>query len=277
MRLVMTLLVRNEEDIVKENIDFHLSQGVDHVIAMNNLSTDCTRDVLLNYSSQGVLTLIDQEDDNYAQSEWVTEMALIAHRQLGADWIINNDADEFWFAENQNLKSFFDGLPYHVNLVRGQRNDMVCVEECHPQKDNQPFYRRMKYRTVYSANKLPKRPRAKVAHRSIPGARVMQGNHNVAGFAKKVFSSKELEILHYPLRSSQQFLQKINLGGKAYRNNKNLPKRIGHTWRNMYKELKKTGKISYLEENIYTFNQLDKMIEEGKVMLDSRLAIALDS
>ena len=277
MRLIMTLLVRNEEDVVKENIDFHLFQGVDHIVAMNNLSTDSTRDILSNYASQGVLTLIDQEDDDYAQSEWVTEMVSIAHYQFGADWIINNDADEFWFAENQNLKSFFEHLPNHINLVRGQRNDMVCVEGPNGQDDRQPFYRRMKYRTLYSPDTPLQRPGSKVAHRSLPGVRVMQGNHHVAGFPEKVFSAKELDILHYPLRSSKQFMQKINLGGKAYRNNKNLPKRIGHTWRHMYKELKKTGKISYLEENIYTFEQLDRMIDEGRVVLDSRLMAILDS
>ena len=29
MKLVMTLLVRDEEDIVADNLDFHLAQGVD--------------------------------------------------------------------------------------------------------------------------------------------------------------------------------------------------------------------------------------------------------
>ena len=29
MKLVMTLLLRDEEDIVADNLDFHLAQGVD--------------------------------------------------------------------------------------------------------------------------------------------------------------------------------------------------------------------------------------------------------
>jgi len=33
IKIVMTLLVRNEEDIIRENIEFHLSQGVSFFIA----------------------------------------------------------------------------------------------------------------------------------------------------------------------------------------------------------------------------------------------------
>ena len=47
--IVMTLLVRNEEDIIKNNIDYHLNQGIDHIIVTNNLSTDGTRDILESY------------------------------------------------------------------------------------------------------------------------------------------------------------------------------------------------------------------------------------
>ena len=39
-RVVMTLLVRNEEDVVAENILFHHAQGVESFLVMDNLSTD---------------------------------------------------------------------------------------------------------------------------------------------------------------------------------------------------------------------------------------------
>ncbi|HJM57083.1 MAG TPA: hypothetical protein QF446_07130 [Planctomycetota bacterium] len=40
VRLVMTLLVRNEEDILATNIEYHLARGVDFIIATDNLSDD---------------------------------------------------------------------------------------------------------------------------------------------------------------------------------------------------------------------------------------------
>ena len=40
MKLVMTLLVRDEEDIVEDHLVYHLNQGVDFVIATDNNSVD---------------------------------------------------------------------------------------------------------------------------------------------------------------------------------------------------------------------------------------------
>ena len=51
----MTLLVRNEEDIIRENIEFHLSQGVSYFIATDNRSIDGTADILREYEAKGVL------------------------------------------------------------------------------------------------------------------------------------------------------------------------------------------------------------------------------
>src|SRR4051794_32396739 len=53
MKLAMTLLVRNEEDILEANLDFHLSRGVDFVIAIDNNSEDDTGRILDAYASKG--------------------------------------------------------------------------------------------------------------------------------------------------------------------------------------------------------------------------------
>jgi len=42
MQLIMTLLVRDEEDIIQENIEYHLARGIDFIIATDNLSVDST-------------------------------------------------------------------------------------------------------------------------------------------------------------------------------------------------------------------------------------------
>jgi hypothetical protein len=55
MKIVMTLLLRDEEDIIRENLDFHYNQDVDFIIATDNLSVDGTKGILLEYQQQGRL------------------------------------------------------------------------------------------------------------------------------------------------------------------------------------------------------------------------------
>jgi|HubBroStandDraft_4_1064222.scaffolds.fasta_scaffold15179_1 hypothetical protein len=49
MKLVMTLLARDEEDILASNLDFHVAHGVDFFIATDNLSVDRTSEILRSY------------------------------------------------------------------------------------------------------------------------------------------------------------------------------------------------------------------------------------
>lgn len=78
MKIVMTLLVRDEEDIIRENIEYHLAQGVDYFIATDNRSNDATTDILKGYERKGVLHYCYEADDDYSQGEWVTRMARMA-------------------------------------------------------------------------------------------------------------------------------------------------------------------------------------------------------
>ena len=96
MKLVMTLLVRDEQDIIRENIEYHLAQGVDFFIATDNRSVDATTNILKEYEARGLLHYIYEGSDDYSQHAWVTRMARMAYKEFGADWVINNDADEFW-------------------------------------------------------------------------------------------------------------------------------------------------------------------------------------
>ena len=46
MRLIMTLLVRNERDIVRDQLRLHFALGVDAVIVTDNASSDGTPEVI---------------------------------------------------------------------------------------------------------------------------------------------------------------------------------------------------------------------------------------
>ena len=67
-RIIMTLLVRNEQDVIAENILFHFHQGVDAFIVMDNLSTDATVEIVHDLAHSIPIELRHQRDDTYSQS-----------------------------------------------------------------------------------------------------------------------------------------------------------------------------------------------------------------
>ena len=56
----MTLVVRDEADIVGAQIAFHLNAGADLVIAIDHDSQDGTREILEEYAREGYLLLIPE-------------------------------------------------------------------------------------------------------------------------------------------------------------------------------------------------------------------------
>ena len=87
MKLVLTLLARDEADVVDAHLAFHLNAGVDFVVATDNGSEDGTTEILERYERAGHLHLIREPGADMRQSEWVTRMARLAatdvRRRLG--------------------------------------------------------------------------------------------------------------------------------------------------------------------------------------------------
>ena len=212
MRLVMTLLVRDEADVVDAQIAFHLHAGVDFVIAMDNASTDGTTEILERYERVGVLRLIHEDGDDMRQSEWVTRMARLAATEHSADWVINSDADEFWWPRGGSIKEVLGTVPARFGVVRG------CWRHFLPRPDDGAFFaERMIVRTAMPAHPGDKETvfhaHQKVAHRAAPQVEVEAGNHNVDGPGlDPIRAWHPLEVLHFSLRSIDQVARKADGG-----------------------------------------------------------------
>lgn len=125
--LAMSILVRDEVDIIEHNIRYHASMGVGHFVVTDNGSKDGTREVLEDLSRKYSLTIIDEPSHTIDQDLWVTRMAQTIKDKGGYDWIIHNDADEFWCPDNGR------SLPLAINdtlRLSGKLKNQVGVLSC---------------------------------------------------------------------------------------------------------------------------------------------------
>ena len=179
-RLIMTLLVKNEEGMLEENLRFHKAMGVDGFIITDNNSTDRTPEIIEKYRQMGwVKEVIRETATNYEQKAWVDRMIWIAKTRYGADWIINADADELWYAPSGNLKE---------ELSHTRANVLDCeMRSLYPEEDK-PFWQwdmAVKYvpdleRYGLSLYSLFERQNKKVIHRAAGYVQISMGNHKVS-------------------------------------------------------------------------------------------------
>ena len=261
MKLVMTLLVRDEEDIVADNLDFHLAQGVDEVIVTDNGSVDGTLEILRAYEARGLVRIIVEPTDDYSQGRWVTRMARMAATEHKADWVINNDADEFWWPRAGTLRTLFEGLGGDVGAVVGHRTNFVPRPE-----DDRPYWERMTLRERESLNPVGKPLPPKLAHRAHPEIVVVQGNHRIKGpDVGSELDDGSIEILHFPMRSYAQFENKIVKGGRAYARNKELPEKTGRTWRQLYETWEQGRLPAHYEASVVAEAARKDLLEDTRL------------
>jgi hypothetical protein len=213
VQLALTLLAKNEVDVVQANIAYHLGAGVDFVVATDNGSTDGTLEILESYEREGVLHLIREPSTDFRQGEWVTRMARVA-AERGAHWVINADADEFWWPRADNLKEALERLPRRYGIVHGVWRPFVARPD-----DGSHFAERMTVRLSMQAAindpTNPFRPARKAMHRAHPGVRVRDGNHDVEGAPLVTLHGwYPLEVFHLPLRSRGQVEAKYAGGAR---------------------------------------------------------------
>jgi hypothetical protein len=271
-KLTMTLLVRNEADILADNIRYHHALGVDSFIVMDNLSTDATPEIIQALSQEFDIDYLRQEDDDYNQWQWVTDMARRAARDHGADWVINNDADEFWQPQAGDLKQFCAALPPEVSVVEVQRHNAVvsCDSDaplagrCHPRASVMFEGQSLNVKGL----PLP----GKVLHRASETVTVAQGNHSVSDLSGQVeVAGAGLRILHYPYRSLAHYKAKIRLGGAAYGRNTTLDQGIGATWRSHYAALETDALDRFWLELAQTPEEIAIGVYSNQLFRDTRV------
>ena len=227
MRLAMTILVRDAEDLIETNLRYHKAQGVDLFLIGDNGSTDRTLEILEPYREAGLVELFHIEGD--ARHAWSAGRTMLARKayELGADWVVHDDHDEFWWPLTGTLKEALEAIPERFGLVSAPRTEFIARpgEEFWPER-----------LTVREARF--RRP-PKIVHRTHPQVRIRQphpvdiwidhGTSPRDGLvgrpvrrAREAHSeSTELElllapsfsigVLHFPVRSLEQYTRLVGL------------------------------------------------------------------
>jgi hypothetical protein len=236
MRLVMTLLVRDEADLLRTHLEHHLAQGVDFFLITDNGSLDATPAIAAAAVERGLARLIHEPADTYEQSRWVSRMARLAAEEHGADWVIHSDADEFWISRQpgQTLREAIVALPPGCRRLSVPRwNALISRERDAAQATIAPEPIDTFERDPRNSLGDPLPP--KVLHRADPSAVVAQGNHGVTMADPGVPDGEErLLILHFPYRGRDPYRHKIRIGGRAYLAHPGAAS-AGLTWRIDYR------------------------------------------
>jgi hypothetical protein len=270
MKVVMTLLVRDEADIVDEQLAFHLDAGVDFVVATDNRSEDATTEILERYAREGHLHLIREEGDDLRQTEWVTRMARLAATEFGADWVLNTDADEFWWPQASGLKEVLAVVPERYGVVRAAWRNFVPRPD-----DGRSFAERMTVRLGAPAfHHHPLSTHSKSAHRAVPDVRVGRGNHEAFGEGLLPLRGwYPIEILHFPVRSLEHCVRKYVTQFVALEKNaeKGIPNHMAEAYRAY-----RAGRLDQFYEPLVVDDEaLERGLADGTLAVDTRLRDSL--
>ena len=265
--IVMTLLVKNEEQMLAQQIEFHHALGVDHFIVTDNNSTDGTPDIIRRYQDKGwVVDVIEEHATDYEQKAWVDRMVELARAKHHADWIINADADEFWLPACGSFPELLKDT--RANVLAGELHS-VLPEESKPWQEWTQLVRYVDDYEAYGLSRFSifERQNKKVLHRSRGYLQISMGNHKVS-MLPHIESRADITIFHFNVRGREQFMQKMINGGKQLEQHKG--RHGGRHWRYFYK-LYKEGKLAEEYDRVVGTHVRDCLLSEGYIYEDTRL------
>lgn len=232
MKIVATMMVRDEADIVAAMVEHHLDQGVDLLIVTDNASVDGTTEILQAYADLGVVELHHDPVHRKQQGVLVTGMARRAFTEHGADWVLNLDADEFLRAVDPHLtvREALESIPADLGAFVTPVTNLVGAPAQRGSGIKRLHWRDGRTDDALKLVGINAQPTPNAVHRGDPDVTVSQGNHFVSiasqGQPEPQFA---LEVLHLPWRSWAQLERKVVNAGRAYTDNPDLkPSRNHH-------------------------------------------------
>ena len=273
-KLIMTLLVKDEEDIVAFCIEHHLHMGVDYIFAADDGSTDNTLVILQKYEQKGLLHLVQLSKKRWNQAEVVNQLGEMAHSKFSNAIIFHCDADELWVPTTGNLKQELTEHPritgLYVPVINVLLKDLNGLEQF---PDNAIYYVVKPKEYNSSANQqihnffLHKYPAKVMYNLKNRYLYVSAGNHEIISNGKKVIMAKSMNItiFHFPVRSKKQFYNKVVKAKYVFKDDKNIQVEAGWHWRVWVEELNR-GNFDQLYRNCIVSKENSKKLIKQKII-----------
>ncbi len=275
MRIVTTLMIRDEADIVGAMLTHQREQGVDHVIVTDNASVDGTVDLLRTFERQGFVTLWHDPEHRKQQYRVVTRMARHAATELGADWVINADADEFMVARDpgRTIRDVLAAVPPSVDVLRIPVVNLTGAPSRVGSGLARLDLRDQRSESELTTAGIPFHPTPNAVHRGHPEVEIAQGNHRAEapGWGAPV-DALDAEVLHLPWRSWKQYSYKVRVSGEAYLANPELAPSPRHHGMQDFRRLQQGRLESTYVAKHPTAEEAAEGIASGAFAPETRLA-----
>lgn len=274
MRIAMTLMVRDEADVIDAMLRHHADHGVDVFVITDNGSTDGTVEALEAFARDHDVDLRHDPVHRKQQSTLVTCMARDAATTHGADWVLNADADEFWVpAGAQGLRAALERVPADISAFQVSVIDMTGAPAQSGTGFDRLVWRDRRPTAALRKAGLRAHSSPNAVHRGDPDIVVAQGNHEVNRPAGTLpGGASGIEVLHLPWRSWDQFRHKVENAGRSYLANPELrPSPNHHGMRDFGRLLEGSLLAAYVARHPSP-DELREGREAGWFVKDERLA-----
>lgn len=220
-------MVKDEKDVIFENLCWHYYMGFRKFLIIDNGSTDETSAIIDRFkkltSADTVVIKINDARVLYAQASRTNALIMLAEELFPEIlWIFPNDADEF-IVFGKSMEETLSEIPSKANCIYLPRITYIPTDDYFSHGKETPFYQRIHVahkRNPYGAAD-DYMGNGKTFIRAHQGLRLCYGNHVVSAMSEtaQIYASGVdygIHIREFPLRSPEHALKKIVNMGKAH-------------------------------------------------------------
>ncbi len=217
-KIIVVSMAKNEADIIESFVRYYMT-FVDGMIIVDHNSDDNTAKILAELQQEYPSLIVDQlKTIEHIQSEVMTNLVKIAANELGADWVLPLDIDEFLIPHNGvDCRSILNKIKDDVISLDWVEHELVDTEH-----DRDVF---LLNRLCNRSSKIQFMTKILVKGsfvRNTDNIRLIQGNHGImtwnnegAEHLANAPRCSEFTLAHFPFRSQEQYVSKHALGWLA--------------------------------------------------------------